>query len=71
MNSARENFIRQQKAQIQRVMENKKRRDEGIKKDNQKVEVVLKDALEWANKRSYNNPEKAEKEVQAVIDYYK
>lgn len=68
---ARENYLRKQQEHINRVMGNKQRRDEGIRKDKDKTEVVLKDALKWANDRSYNNMEKANKEVQKVLDYYR
>lgn len=56
---------------MRRIMHgNKKNMNDGVRQDTQKAEQIMKGVMAYANERSYNNIDKANRTVQEVIDYY-
>ncbi len=64
--------IEAQKKMLKAIVEgNKKRVDQGVKLDETKQTVVLKDGLKYLDRKIGVNQKDADKKMQAVVDYYK
>lgn len=57
---------------MRRIMHgNKRLTGQGVRQDQERAEVMMKDVMAYANEKSYNNVDTANKKVQEVMDYYK
>lgn len=62
---------RRNEMEMRRIMASSKRVNDGVRKEREKAEEIMKGVMDYANARAYNDINKANKAVQEVIDYHK
>jgi len=52
------------------VVGNKKRIDDGVVKEGEKQEVLLKDGFKYLDKKPGRNQKESDEKMQTIVDYY-